>query len=138
MQTLTEEVEFLSKANEGFLRDLKTKDFYSAYKQTLDELSRLREAHAVLISMIQNHHLSVGTSPSQTLTKNSKAQQSYKNQRYNRNCSTPNSTAMLRSSDGWHNNEMGQTIAVQDNQRDRSSSIKSFITCGAIGGAPLT
>ena len=33
LRTLTEEVEFLSKKNEKFLKELKKKDFYSAYKQ---------------------------------------------------------------------------------------------------------
>jgi hypothetical protein len=43
-----------------FLKELKTKDFYSTYKECLDELNKLREAHTVLIGMIQNHHLSIG------------------------------------------------------------------------------
>jgi hypothetical protein len=43
-----------------FLRELKTKDFYSTYKDCLEELNKLREAHTILIGMIQNHHLSIG------------------------------------------------------------------------------
>ena len=31
LRALTEEVEFLSKKNEQFLRDLRQRDFYSAY-----------------------------------------------------------------------------------------------------------
>jgi len=49
---LTEEVEFLSKTNETFLKELRMKDFYASYKQTVDELTKLREAHTVLIGMI--------------------------------------------------------------------------------------
>ena len=51
---LSEEVESLSKRNEEFLRDLKAKhDFYAPYQESQDELRKLREAHALLISMIQ-------------------------------------------------------------------------------------
>lgn len=60
MQNLTAEVEFLSNKNEMFLRELKTKDFYSTYKDCVEELNKLREAHTVLIGMIQNHHLDIG------------------------------------------------------------------------------
>jgi hypothetical protein len=35
-----------------FLRELKNKDFYDAYKQQSEELTKLREAHAMLINMI--------------------------------------------------------------------------------------
>lgn len=135
LQALSEEVELLSKANEGFLRDLKTRDFYSAYKQTLDELTKLREAHAVLIGMIQNHHLSIGSyTPSQTTAKG--ALYVYRNQRGLRNrSSTPNSTGLMRSSEGWRLQDLSIVdLESGKNNRDRSSSIKSFITCGAIGG----
>ena len=60
LQTLSEEVEFLSKKNEMFLKELNTKDFYQTYKDCLDELNKLREAHTILIGMIQNHHLTIG------------------------------------------------------------------------------
>ena len=52
LQGLSEEVELLSKKNEQFLRDLRTKDFYSTYKDCLEELNKLREAHTILIGMI--------------------------------------------------------------------------------------
>ncbi len=32
LKTLSDEVEFLSKKNESLLKDLKTKDFYGAYR----------------------------------------------------------------------------------------------------------
>lgn len=60
MQNLTAEVEFLSNKNEAFLRELKNREFYSTYKDCVEELNKLREAHTVLISMIQNHHLDIG------------------------------------------------------------------------------
>ena len=42
------------------LNDLKRKDpFYDTYVKTSEELSKLREAHVVLISMIKNNHLSL-------------------------------------------------------------------------------
>jgi len=52
LKTLTEEVEFLSRKNEIFLKELKTKDYYTAYKQQNEELTKLREAHTLLINMI--------------------------------------------------------------------------------------
>lgn len=75
LQTLTEEVEFLSKSNDRFLQQLKTKDFYTAYKDCVDELNKLREAHTILIGMIQNHHITIGTSQgsSSYVYKNDKA-----------------------------------------------------------------
>jgi hypothetical protein len=33
LRTLTNEVEFLSKKNADFLKELKTKDFYAVYRQ---------------------------------------------------------------------------------------------------------
>ena len=80
LQTLTEEVEFLSKMNEKFLRELKTKDFYATYKECLDELGRLREAHTILIGMIQNHHLSIGDFKYNT-PKNASSMKLYKNEK---------------------------------------------------------
>lgn len=52
LSTLSEEIEFLSKKNEEFLKAMKVKDFYQAYKDSTDELTKLREAHAILIGMI--------------------------------------------------------------------------------------
>ena len=60
LQNLTAEVEFLSNKNEAFLRELKIKDFYQTYKDSVEELTKLREAHTILIGMIQNHHLHIG------------------------------------------------------------------------------
>lgn len=104
LQTLSEEVEFLSKANESFLKELRIKDFYGTYKQTVDELNKLREAHTVLIGMIQNHHLSIGSysTPNQTIDLNASYPAKgrlymYKNSKYQRNCSTPNTTGMRGS-----------------------------------------
>lgn len=59
LKTLTEEVEFLSRKNEIFLKELKTKDYYGAYKQQNDELTKLREAHTLLINMIGTKDISV-------------------------------------------------------------------------------
>ncbi|CDW91709.1 60s ribosomal protein l14-like protein [Stylonychia lemnae] len=59
LRILTEEVEFLSKKNEKFLKELKQKDFYDAYKNQSEELMKLREAHALLIKMIQSKDLSI-------------------------------------------------------------------------------
>ena len=57
LKVLTQEVEFLSKKNEEFLKDLKTKNFYQAYRQQNEELTKLREAHTVLINMIQSNEI---------------------------------------------------------------------------------
>ena len=59
MKTLMNEVEFLSKKNEQFLKELKTNDFYSVYRQQNEELTKLREAHALLINMIHSKDISV-------------------------------------------------------------------------------
>ncbi len=40
------------------MSDLKRKDsFYGIYKETMDELEKIRESYGVLISMIKNHHI---------------------------------------------------------------------------------
>eukprot|EP00347_Sterkiella_histriomuscorum_P014602 403360255 len=74
LQNLTAEVEFLSNKNEMFLRELKTKDFYSTYKDCVEELTRLREAHTILIGMIQNHHLDIGLRKDQSDGNDTKVQ----------------------------------------------------------------
>jgi hypothetical protein len=52
-------VEFLSRKNELFLKELKTKDYYAAYKQQNEELTKLREAHTLLINMIGTKDITV-------------------------------------------------------------------------------
>lgn len=48
-----------------FLQDLKQKDgFYETYRQTVEELTKLREAHGVLINMIRNHHIQINKNDS--------------------------------------------------------------------------
>lgn len=59
LKVLTEEVEFLSKRNENFLKELKHRNFYTAYKDCSDELTKLREAHALLINMIQAKEVTI-------------------------------------------------------------------------------
>lgn len=59
LKILTDEVEFLSKKNELFLKELKHKDFYDVYKQQAEELTKLREAHTSLINMIQTKDIQV-------------------------------------------------------------------------------
>lgn len=59
LKVLTEEVEFLSMRNENFLKELKKQDYYSAYKQQNEELTKLREAHTLLINMIGTKDISV-------------------------------------------------------------------------------
>ena len=50
----------MSTKNIQFLEDLRRKDsFYSSYRQTMDELEKLRDAHTVLISKIKNHHIEI-------------------------------------------------------------------------------
>lgn len=42
------------------MTDLKRKDpFYDTYVKTSEELTKLREAHVVLISMIKSNHVSL-------------------------------------------------------------------------------
>ena len=57
---MSQEVEYLSVRNEKMLSDLKRKDpFYDTYVKTSEELSKLRDAHVVLISMIKNKQLTL-------------------------------------------------------------------------------
>jgi hypothetical protein len=42
------------------LNDLKKKDpFYETYVKASDELTKLRQAHTILISMVQNNHINL-------------------------------------------------------------------------------
>ena len=42
------------------LLDLKRKDpFYDTYVKTSEELTKLRQAHAILISMIKSNHVNI-------------------------------------------------------------------------------
>ena len=60
IMALSQEVENLSSKNIEFLNDLKKNDsFYNSYRETMDELNKLREAHGILISMIKNHHIQI-------------------------------------------------------------------------------
>ena len=53
---LGEEVEYLSVRNQGLIEDMKRKDpFYETYVKKTDELTKLRQAHAILISMIKDN-----------------------------------------------------------------------------------
>lgn len=57
---LGEEVEYLSVRNQGLIEDMKRKDpFYETYVKTTDELTKLRQAHAILISMIKGQQLNI-------------------------------------------------------------------------------
>ena len=58
--TLSQEVEYLSTRNQKMLSDLKKKDpFYETYVKTSEELTKLRQAHTILISMIQKNYLNL-------------------------------------------------------------------------------
>jgi len=47
------------------LSDLKKKDpFYDTYLSVSEELTKLRQAHAILISMVQANQVSIKQSPS--------------------------------------------------------------------------
>jgi hypothetical protein len=59
LKTLTEEVEFLSKRNEKFLRELQSREYYAAYKEQNEELTKLREAHAILIDLIRTKEVKI-------------------------------------------------------------------------------
>ena len=58
--TLSQEVEYLSVRNQKMLADLKRKDpFYETYVKVSEELTKLRQAHAILISMIQSNQVNL-------------------------------------------------------------------------------
>lgn len=63
--TLSQEVEYLSVRNAKLLSDLKRKEpLYDIYMKTSEELLKLRQAHTVLISMIQSENLNIKQSKS--------------------------------------------------------------------------
>lgn len=58
--TLSQEVEYLSVRNSKLLTDLKRKEpLYDIYVKTSEELIKLRQAHTVLISMIQSENIHI-------------------------------------------------------------------------------
>ena len=58
--TLSQEVEYLSVRNSKLLSDLKRKEpLYEIYVKTSEELIKLRQAHTVLISMIQSENINI-------------------------------------------------------------------------------
>lgn len=68
-----------------FLADLKRKDgFYETYRQTVEELTKLREAHSQLIDMIDNHHVAVSDSILETDSEKASAKQTPKGTRTER------------------------------------------------------
>ena len=145
LQSLSQEVEFLSTKNEEFLRELKMKDFYLSYKQCVDELNTLREAHSVLISMIQNQHVNIGASNYFSNEKSSKrrsmdyVQKIRQNSKDFRISKTPGSGSRsnLRCStdrkniDSTFKNMKMLPIQHQiyDKNRMRTSSLQSFFSC---------
>lgn len=55
------------------MSDLKRKDpFYDTYVKTSEELTKLRQAHAILISMIQSNHLNIKQGTGQANKKDKK------------------------------------------------------------------
>ena len=57
---LGEEVEYLSVRNQQLIDDMKRKDpFYETYVKTTEELTKLRQAHAILISMIKSKQVNI-------------------------------------------------------------------------------
>lgn len=58
--TLSQEVEYLSVRNSKLINDLKRKEpLYDVYVKTSEELIKLRQAHTVLISMIQSGNVNI-------------------------------------------------------------------------------
>jgi hypothetical protein len=53
------------------LTDLKRKDpFYDTYVKTSEELTKLRQAHAILISMIKSNHVNIKQNSNGALSDN--------------------------------------------------------------------
>jgi len=53
VKALSNEVESLSMMNERLLNDLQCWDFYEQYSQVMEELTKLKAGHLMLINMIQ-------------------------------------------------------------------------------------
>ena len=127
LRALTEEVEFLSKKNEQFLKDLRQRDFYSAYQQQQEELIKLREAHIALLMMNDNGETSAGD----------------KTNRVSNSCIDLNPHQRLSSGriDGQEKREL-QHVGRQRgrstrraNGNGRRSDFKSLITCNGFSRA---
>ena len=52
-------MEFLSKRNEKFLKELQSREYYACYKEQNEELTKLREAHAILIDLIRTKEVKI-------------------------------------------------------------------------------
>ncbi|CDW74156.1 UNKNOWN [Stylonychia lemnae] len=159
LQNLTAEVEFLSNKNEQFLSELRLKDFYQTYKDCVEELNKLREAHTVLIGMIQNNDLDIGVdlqSPAKSTQNNNimngnnfnsnsqreekfKTQQKHKSQSVNRHSYTPqqfgmkNKEIQRRQNKDNNNSRSGHENVDNSQNANRGTSLQSFITCGTLG-----
>lgn len=108
---LSQEVEYLSNINMQFLEDLKKKDgFYETYRQTVEELEKLREAHGVLITMIRNHHLTVDET---VLDSDNESE-------------IPSDMNKRRQSPNG-------TLLKNTRSSDSDTNFKSFISCGVFG-----
>lgn len=59
MKSLSQEIESLSTKNEEFLSHLQKKDFYEDFSQANKELIALRDAHMLLINLIENNELKI-------------------------------------------------------------------------------
>lgn len=64
LKSLSSEVENLSTKNEEFLNDLKKKEFYMDYMNSMKELVALRENHMLLINLIENNELKISNETS--------------------------------------------------------------------------
>ena len=61
LKTLSAEVEELSETNETFLQGLRQKDYYLDFKTANEELNQLRDAHILLINLIENQDLQINS-----------------------------------------------------------------------------
>ena len=64
LKSLSEEVETLSTKNEEFLSQLRKRDFFQEYQNASNELNSLRDAHMMLINMIESNDLNISSDTS--------------------------------------------------------------------------
>lgn len=64
LKSLSSEVEALSSKNEQFLNHLKMQNFYEQFIEINQELANLKEAHMVLINLIENNELKISNETS--------------------------------------------------------------------------
>lgn len=133
LKTLSAEVEELSETNETFLQGLRQKDYYLDFKTANEELNQLRDAHILLINLIENQDLQINLdgANSKFYKDNQKFSPAYRmsHQRTEiRNGFSDHKESPMKNSFGIPEIT---TDSPEMKQRKPKSGFKQFFVCGA-------